>query len=136
MRCKSLTAAMACAALLVTAAPGHAQTKSVSMALKGGESNEVSDLYYVVACRSIMTAPPQATILSGPPEVTVEVKEASVTPRVQQCARPVKGAKLILKAGDVQDESETTMTVRVTYTTKDGPRSFSYKIDLSLFPAQ
>ncbi len=132
-------AVLAVGSLWAMSTPGQAQswqTRSSSMALKGGESAEVGDLYYVINCRSLLTAPPEATILSGPPGVTVEVQEASVTPRIQQCSRPVKGAKLILRAGDIQDESETTMTVRVNYATKDGPRTVGYNINLSLFPTQ
>lgn len=136
---KSAATALALGILVACPAAGWAQswqTKSVNMAMKGGESDEITDLYYVIGCRSMLTATPQATILSGPPEVTVEVKESLVTPRIQQCARPVKGAKLILKVGDVQDESETNVTIRVTYPTKDGPRNISHNINLSLFPAQ
>lgn len=112
------------------------QTRSMTLALKGGETAELGDLYWVISCRSLLTAPPQATILSGPPSVSVEAKESEVTPRLQQCSKPVKGAKLIIKAGAVEDESETTMTIRVSFSTKDGPRQVSYNINLSLFPAQ
>jgi hypothetical protein len=122
-------------------APGAAmaqswQTRSATLALKSGETAEIGDLYFVINCRSILKGPPQATILSGPPGVTVEVKEADVLPRIQQCSRPVKGGKLIIKAGDVGDESETTMTIRVNFDTKDGPRQVGYNVNLSLFPAQ
>ncbi len=112
------------------------QTRSTSLALKAGESAEIGDLFMVSNCRSLLKSTPQATILSGPPSVTVEVKDADVMPRIAQCSRPVKGGKLIVKAGDVQDESETTMTIRISYDTKDGPRQAGYNVNLSLFPAQ
>ena len=112
------------------------QTRSMSLALKAGESAEIGDLFIVANCRSLLKSTPQATILSGPPNVTVEVKDADVMPRIAQCSRPVKGGKLLIKAGDVQDESETTMTIRISYDTKDGPRQSGYNVNLSLFPAQ
>lgn len=112
------------------------QNRSISLALKGGESAEVQDLYFVINCRSMLTSPPEATILSGPPGVSVEVKDADVLPRFQQCSKPVKGGKLILTAGQIDDESDTTMTIRIAYKTKDGPRQSSLSVNLALFPSQ
>jgi hypothetical protein len=81
-----------------------------SYALKSGESVEISDLYWVVNCRSQLTSTPEVTVMDGPPGVTASVTEAMVLPRYQQCAKQVKGGKLRLTVDKVEDESHTVMT--------------------------
>jgi hypothetical protein len=110
------------------------QLRSESFALKSGESAEVMDLYYVTNCRSLLTSPPEVTVLDGPPGVTASVTEAMVTPRIQQCAKPVKGAKLKLNADKIEDQSQTQMTLRIKYKTKDGEKDRSMTVNLTLFP--
>ena len=110
------------------------QAKLGSYALKSGESTEISDLYWVINCRSQLTAAPEVTIMEGPPGVTAIVTEASVMPRKQACARPVKGGKLTLKADHIEDQSESDVTLRIKYPTKDGNREVSMVFSLSLFP--
>jgi hypothetical protein len=110
------------------------QMNSNSYALKSGESVELMDLYWVTNCRSLLTSPPEVTVLDGPPGVTASVTEASVTPRFQQCAKPVKGAKLKLNADKVEDQSYSMMTLRIRYKTKDGERDRSFTFNLALFP--
>lgn len=134
---KQVTGAMVAALLLVGSGGAEAQNyqlKQGSFALKGGESTEVGDLYYVVNCHSLLTAPPEVTVLDGPPGVTVSATEAEVLPRMQNCPRPVKGAKLMMKAGPVDDQSSSLMTVRIRYPTKDGAREQSMTFSLALFP--
>ena len=110
------------------------QMNTQSFALKSSESVEVMDLYWVVNCISQLTGHPEVTILDGPPGVTTSVTEAMVTPRFQQCAKPVKGAKLKLSADKVDDQSYSMMTLRITYKTKDGERARSMTFSLALFP--
>lgn len=119
--------------ILISSAQAQ-QANIISYSLKSGESIELSNLYLVANCRSILTATPEVTILDGPPGVTVKVDEAMVVPRVQQCAKPVKGAKLFLKADTIEDESTTRVTLRIKCPTKDGVREQSLRLDLSLFP--
>ena len=126
--------AAVCFGLLLATAAQAQQAVVQSYSLKSGESIELQNLYYVSNCRSVLTGLPEATILEGPPDVTVAVDEAMVVPRVQQCAKPIKGAKLFLKAGTIEDESTTRVTVRIKYPTKDGVRENSLRLDLSLFP--
>lgn len=111
------------------------QMNSSSYALKEGETQELMDLYWVVNCRSQLTAPPEVMVLDGPPGVTASVSEAMVTPRLQQCAKAVKGGKLMLKADKVEDQSNTMMTIRLRYPTKDGVRERSLTFSLALFPS-
>jgi hypothetical protein len=110
------------------------QMNTQSYALKSGESAEISDLYWVVNCRSQLEAPIEVTILDGPPRVTASTTEAMVVPRFQQCPNAVKGAKLILSAQQIEEPSSSQMTLRIRYKTKDGVRDRSMSFMISLFP--
>ncbi len=114
----------------------HSQTRNTvaSIALKGGESVEVSNLFAVANCRSTLTATPTAEVMEGPSEVTVSVKEAMVVPRAQECNKPVKGAKLVLTAKNIDDYSTSKLTVRIHFKTKDGETQRSLSYNLNLFP--
>jgi hypothetical protein len=132
---------IACAMIIglgaISANPAQAQSwqmNAQSYALKSGESVELMDLYWVTNCQSLLTSPPEVTVLDGPPGVTAVATEAMVTPRFQQCAKPVKGAKLKLNADKIEDLSNTMMTLRVKYQTKDGERDRSLTLSLALFP--
>jgi hypothetical protein len=125
------------AAALCATVPAHAQSWNLinqSIALKSGESVELGQLYWVTNCRSLLKGPPEVTIMDGPPGVTAMVEEAMVMPRFQNCAKPVQGGKLKVKAGEIDDLSRTTMTLRIKYRTKDGDRDLSKTINVSLFP--
>jgi hypothetical protein len=116
----------------------QAQTMAVigspTIALKSGESAELSNLYFVSNCKSLLTSPPAVEILDGPPGVTASIKEEMVMARAQKCAAPVKGGKLFVAAGDIQDQSFSTLTLRITYRTRDGERKLSQLFNLELFP--
>lgn len=107
---------------------------AASYALKSGESVEVGDFYFVANCRSLLTGPPEVTVMDGPPGVTASLTEALVLPRAQRCASPVKGAKLRLSADKIEEQSFSEMTLRIKYKTKDGEREQSLSINLTLFP--
>jgi hypothetical protein len=111
-----------------------AQQTITGIALKSGESIEVSDLYLVANCKSVLRSTPQAEVLDGPPSVSVSVKEAMVTPRAQRCANQVSGGKLVITAGQIEDYSYTPLTLRITYRMRDGERKLSMVYNLSLFP--
>ncbi len=131
-----IRAAVVCFALLVgSGAQAQSwQMNTYSIALKSGESTEIGDLYWVMNCKSQLTSPPEVTIMDGPPEVTATVTEAMVTPRFQQCPKAVSGGKLILAAGKIEDQSNSVMTVRIRYRTRDGVREKSMTFNVSLFP--
>lgn len=105
-----------------------------TMALKSGESEEVIDLYYVQNCISLLNSPPQVEVVDGPPGVTASLKEDMVLPRFQKCPGKVKGAKLMVSAGTVEDPSFSQLTVRVTFDTREGIRKQTFVINLSLIP--
>jgi hypothetical protein len=110
------------------------QFNTQSLALKSGETSEVADLYWVSNCKSLLTEKPEVTIMDGPPGVTATVEEAMVTPRIQQCPKPVKGRKLKVTAGTVDDQTNSIMTLRIRYKTRDGDRDQAMTIKMSLFP--
>jgi len=123
-------------AAAVTSAEAQAQTVwgAQTLALKSGETIELGQLYYVVGCRSLLTGTPEAEVLEGPPQVSVSVKQEMVLPRVQRCANRVAGGKLMVTAREIEDPSHTTLTVRITYKTKDGDRKSSQVFNLHLLP--
>jgi len=110
------------------------QMTTQSYALKNGESTEISDLYWVINCQSQLLAVPEVTIMDGPPGVTASVTGAMVMPRFQQCASAVKGAKLRVSAEHIEEPSNSQMTLRIRYKTKDGVREKSMTFMISLFP--
>ncbi|MGO9484724.1 MAG: hypothetical protein ACLPX9_09105 [Rhodomicrobium sp.] len=107
-----------------------------TIALKSGETVEVTEVGMAINCRSIMTETPVAEVMEGPSEVVVSIKEAMVIPRKQNCDKPVKGGKLVFTAKDVEDYSTSKLTVRITYHTKDGVKQFSQAYNITLFPKQ
>lgn len=137
MNLKLIACALTVGFSLVSASCVQAQSwqaNSLSYALKSGETVEIMDLYWVQNCQSLLTGTPEVTVLDGPPGVSASVTEAMVLPRLQQCARPVKGAKLRLIADKIEDQSYSITTLRIKYKTKDGERARSLTFSLSLFP--
>jgi hypothetical protein len=110
------------------------QLRNYSLALKSGESVEFADIYRITNCASILLSTPEVTVMDGPPGVTASVTEAMVSARYQGCPNPVKGGKLRLSAGKIEDYSQSIMTLRIKYKTKDGDREESASINLTLFP--
>jgi hypothetical protein len=123
-------------ALLAGSPRAHAQTidGAASVALKNGETIEVGPVYWVSNCKSILKSMPAVEILDGPHGVSATVKEAMVLPRRQHCANKVAGGMLMLSAQDVEDQSYSNMTLRLTYQTRDGERKFSHVFNVSLIP--
>lgn len=121
---------------IVGSAGAHAQTitNSPTIALRSGESAELFQVYWVVNCRSVLKSTPEAEILDGPPGVSVAIKPAMVMPRAQRCPKPVAGGTLVITAGDVEDPSYTTLTIRITYRGRDGDRKPSQTYNISLLP--
>jgi hypothetical protein len=118
-------------ALLFSAIGAQAQTR---IALKSGESAELSLIYYVVNCASIMVGTPEAEVLEGPEELTLEIKKGNVIPRAQNCAKPVPGGTLVVTAKEVTERKDAKLTYRVKYRTKQGDRQVSGVYRVSLFP--
>jgi hypothetical protein len=107
---------------------------SDTISLKSGESQELTELYYVTNCLSLLKNTPRVEIVQGPPGVTAELKEALVLPREQRCAAPIKGVKLFVAAKEVEDPSYSPLILRITYDTREGERKFSHIYNLYLVP--
>jgi len=126
--------------VLVSLSSGQVGAQTIigapSLALKNGETAELANVFWAINCRSLLKGVPRAEILDGPPGVTINVQEAMVTPRWSACAKSVPGGKLLLSAKDVQDQSYGSLTIRVTFKTKDGDRQLSQTYNLSLFPSE
>lgn len=118
-------------ALLFSATGAQAQTR---IALKSGESAELSVVFYVVNCASIMVGTPEVEILEGPEELTLEIKKGNVIPRAQNCAKPVSGGTLVVTAKEITERKDAKLTYRVKYKTKDGDRQRGGTYTVSLFP--
>jgi hypothetical protein len=121
--------------LTLSAANAQTITPTPSIALKNGETFELPNAYYIsTSCKSLLVATPEVEILDGPPGVSVSIKEAMVTPRGYNCAKPVTGGKVIISAKDVDEPSFSTMTLRYKFKTRDGERFLSQVYKISLFP--
>ena len=134
----ALAAALISLVGLCDSAPVQAQTiqrPAVNLALKNGETVEVSNVYFIGSnCRALTTATPEVEVLDGPPGVTAAIKSAMVTPRTYGCAKPISGGKLYLSAKEISDYSHSTMVVRITYKTREGDRQRSQHFNVTLFP--
>jgi hypothetical protein len=129
----------ACLALASAGSPVMAQgvrtiVGSQSVALKNGESLEVSTIYYVTNCKSMLKGTPEVEILDGPSGVEATIKEAMVLPRIQSCGNKVPGGVLVLSARNIEDPSYSNLVLRISYKTKDGERKFSQVFNVSLIP--
>jgi hypothetical protein len=121
-------------AVLWSAISARAQTFVPTISLKSGESTDLLNVYWVVNCRSMLKTTPQVEIIDGPPQVSVAVKDAMVTPRGQNCAKPVQGGTVVLTAKEIDDPSNSRLTLRIKYNGKDGNRQSSLIYDVALFP--
>jgi hypothetical protein len=120
-------------ALIIGRADAQAQKSRV--ALKSGEEVELSSIYYVSNCRSIMIGLPEVEILEGSAELSVAIKEEQVVPRKFGRANKVPGGKLILTAkGSVTEKKEVDLIWRLKYKTKEGDRQTSGTYIVTLFP--
>jgi len=127
------TALFALLALIIGRADAQAQKSRV--ALKSCEEVELSSIYYVSNCRSIMIGLPEVEILEGSAELSVAIKEEQVVPRKFGCANKVPGGKLILTAkGSVTEKKEVDLIWRLKYKTKEGDRQTSGTYIVTLFP--
>jgi hypothetical protein len=124
-------------ALLSAGAQAQTITGTPNVALKNGESFELADAYWISSnCKSMLVSTPEVEVLDGPPGITVAVREAMVTPRFWNCAKPIKGGKVTISAKDIEEPSYTTLTIRFKLKTKEGERQYSQVYNISLFPSQ
>ena len=116
------------------AANGEITPNLPIISLKSGETLEIMDLWYAINCESQLNTAPLAEVMEGPAEVTISVKEAMIIPHEENCDNPINGGKLLVSARDIENYSTSTLTVRITYDTKEGERKPSYSFNVILFP--
>ena len=125
------TCALVCLGLCLVGIDANAQ----SLALRSGETFELGEFWYVSKdCKSLLVGLPKLEIMDGPPGVSVAIKEAMVTPHAVSCANPVRGAKIMISAKDVDSYSQTQLVVRIMYQTRNGERQATRRFTVSLFP--
>jgi hypothetical protein len=121
-------------AVFAVTAVTYAQSNPKRIALKSGESTELRNYFFVTNCRSIMIGQPELEVLEGPEEVTVTLKEGTVLPRAQNCAKPVPGVSVLATAKDVAEPKQAKLTFRLKFNTKTGERQDSSTYIVLLFP--
>jgi len=126
-----LASLMVGAVFIFNAACALAQNR---IALKNGDSVELSLVYWVIQCRSIMIGLPEVEVLEGPQQVTLAVREEMVLPRRFNCVNKVPGGKVVMTAKGVTEALEGKLVYRLKYKTKDGDRQTSQSYLISLFP--
>ena len=120
-----------CMAVLAFAPAAYAQKR---IALKGGESVDLRNFFYITACRSVLIGKPEVEVLEGPEEIVVTVREEPVLPRSQNCPNTVPGGIIVATAKEVTEPKEGRLTFRLKFNTKLGPRQDSNTYIVSLFP--
>ena len=112
-----------------------AQTQPSRVALKNGEAIELTTVYFISNCRSIMIGLPEIETLEGPAKLSLAIKAEQVVPRKFGCVNQVPGGKLILTAkGGVTERTEVNLIYRLKYKTKEGDRQTSGTYIVTLFP--
>jgi hypothetical protein len=118
----------------VYADAAQAQEPQRRIALKSGETLELGTVWFVANCKSIMVGSPTIEVLEGPKELSLTIKEGAVIPRRLNCANPVPGGTIVVTAKDIKQPTESKLTYRIKYKTRDGDRQTSNAILVSLFP--
>jgi hypothetical protein len=105
-----------------------------TIAVKSGETIELSSIYWVAKCRSTMVGLPTLEIMEGAPELMFAIKEAEVVPRKYGCTNPVSGGRLMLTAGTIAAAREAKVVYRLQYKLIDGERQATRTYKFLLFP--
>ena len=121
-------------ALIIGGPCTDAQAQPSRLVLRNGEAVELTTVYYVSNCRSIMIGLPEIEIVEGPAELSLAIKEEEVVPRRLGCAAKVPGGKLILTVKGVTERTEANLIYRLKYRTKEGDRQTSNSYVVTLFP--
>lgn len=122
-------------AALVAVSATHAQERLPRIALKGGESVDLRNFFFITNCQSVLTAPTVVEVLEGPDEVSLKIRDEMILPRAQNCPRPVPGGIVVATASEVAQPKEAKLTFRLKFSTKMGPRQNSNTYIVSLYPS-
>jgi hypothetical protein len=112
--------------------PTVPQTRTI--ALKSGETQELSPVYWIVACKSTVIGEPQVEIMEGPTELSLAIRPGMVVPRVQGCTNQVSGGTMVVAATDIAERKTAKLVYRVKFKTRDGDRQVAQTYAVELFP--
>jgi hypothetical protein len=115
--------------------PAQAQLSQAIMtevALKSGETVDLSDISWTINCKNFLKGVPEVEILQGPPGVTASIKEKMVLPRIKQCPNRVRGGTLSVSANDVTEDSTSVLLLRLKYPTLEGRRDRNWSVRVVL----
>jgi hypothetical protein len=121
-------------AIFADPAGASAQQNLPRIALKGGESADLRNFFFITNCQSILNGPTQVEVLEGPDEVTLAIRDEMVLPRAQNCPKPVPGGVVVATAEGVTERKDAKLTFRLKFKTKLGDRQTSNTYIISLFP--
>ena len=121
-------------AILVDAPGAHAQQSLPRIALKGGESVDLRNFFFIVNCQSVVIGTPQVEVLEGPDELILTFREEMILPRAYNCPRPVPGGIVVATAREVTEPKEAKLTFRLKFNSKLGERQNSNSYIVSLYP--
>jgi hypothetical protein len=121
-------------AIFVGAAGAEAQQNLPRIALKGGESVDLRNFFFIANCQSVLMGTPVVEVLEGPDEVILTFREEMVLPRAYNCPRPVLGGVVVATVKGVTEPKEAKLTFRLKFNTKLGPRQNSNTYIVSLYP--
>jgi hypothetical protein len=111
------------------------QAAESTVALKSGETVDLSNLFWVVNCRSLLNGPMRVEVLEGPPEITASIREQKIVPHALNCPKPVDAGVLLLTAAkEVKKKVQAKVVLRVKYPTVDGEKQKSFDFDAIVLP--
>ena len=82
------TTALFALGLVLMIGRADAQTQPSRVALKNGEAIELTTVYFISNCRSIMIGLPEIETLEGHAELSLAIKEEQVVPRTSMRPSP------------------------------------------------
>ena len=111
---------------------GASSASSQEIALKSGESADLSAVYWIANCKSTLKNFAGVDVLGGPASVKASLREEEVFARRQNCPDKIPGATLVLSVGDVSEPFDGTVRLRVQYNTIDGLKQSIHTVKLIL----
>ena len=102
--------------------------------LKAGESADLSAVYWVRNCQSLLKSFIGVDVLEGPPNAELTIREESVLPTRQGCPNRVPGGMVVLKLKPAAAKFEGAIKYRVRYNTEEGDKQSSHSRTINIVP--
>ena len=122
---------------LAASTPSGAQQIGDPIAIRAGESIDVTEVYWIQDCRSLLKGFGGVEILKGGlPGLTLTIRPEHVYARRQNCRDKVPGGTVVAHAGDVDAaHARGVVEFRVLYDTDNGPRESLHRRLFVLYQA-